>query len=96
MRYTPGEILNYVHEKELDTEFLIALSNYVQNFSIGEITDKKIEKRGEDFYLVSKAYDLDIRLTDDEILTAFISVRLFREKRISIRCIFLSINIRKA
>ena len=70
MRYTPGEILNYVHEKELDTEFLIALSNYVQNFSIGEITDKKIEKRGEDFYLVSKAYDLDIRLTDDEILTA--------------------------
>ena len=52
MQYTPRDILNYVYEKELDTQFLLATANHVQDFSIGEITDKKIEKRGEDFYLV--------------------------------------------
>ena len=66
MQYTPRDILNYVYEKELDTQFLLATANHVQDFSIGEITDKKIEKRGEDFYLVSKSYHLDIKITDDE------------------------------
>ena len=55
-------IANYVYEKELDTQFLLATANHVHGFSIGEITDKKIEKRGEDFYLVSKSYHLDIKL----------------------------------
>ena len=73
MQYTPRDILNYVYEKELDTPFLLAMANHVQGFSIGEITDKKIEKRGEDFYLVSKSYNLDIRITDDEVLTAAIN-----------------------
>ena len=66
-------IANYVYEKELDTQFLLATANHVQDFSIGEITDKKIEKRGEDFYLVSKSYHLDIKITDDEVLTAAIN-----------------------
>ena len=70
MSYTPRDILAYVYEKHLEDEFLLALASHVENFSIGEITDKKIEKRGEDYFLVSKAYSLDIKLTDDEILTA--------------------------
>ena len=70
MGYTPRDMLEYVYENHLDGEFLLALASHVENFSIGEITDKKIEKRGEDYFLVSKAYSLDIKLTDDEILTA--------------------------
>ena len=70
MSYTPRDILAYVYEKHLEDEFLLALASHVENFSIGEITDKRIEKRGEDCFLVSKAYALDIKLTDDEILTA--------------------------
>lgn len=70
MSYTPRDILAYVYEKHMEDEFLLALASHVENFSIGEITDKKIEKRGEDYFLVSKAYALDIKLTDDEILTA--------------------------
>ena len=70
MSYTPRDILAYVYEKHLEDEFLLAIASHVENFSIGEITDKKIEKRGEDYFLVSKAYALDIKLTDDEILTA--------------------------
>ena len=70
MSYTPRDILEYVYEKHLEDEFLLALASHVENFSIGEITDKKIEKRGEDYFLVSKAYALDIKLIDDEILTA--------------------------
>ena len=73
MQYTPRDILSYVYEKELDTSFLLAMANHVQGFSIGEITDKKIEKRRADFYLVSKSYNLDIRITDDEVLTAAIN-----------------------
>ena len=45
MSYTPRDILNFVYENKLDSDFLFALANHVQNFSIGEITDKKIEKR---------------------------------------------------
>ena len=70
MGYTPRDILAYVYEKHLEDEFLLALASHVENFSIGEITDKRIEKRGEYYFLVSKAYALDIKLTDDEILTA--------------------------
>lgn len=70
MQYTPKDILNYVYEKKLDTDFLLAIAAHTDNFSIGEITDKQIKKRGEDFYLTSKAYQLDVKLTDDEVLTA--------------------------
>ncbi len=52
MQYTPRDILNYVYEKELDTQFLLATANHVQDFSIGEITDKKIEKRGGRFFIL--------------------------------------------
>lgn len=73
MKYTPKDILDYVYEKKLDTDFLLAIAAHVQNFSIGELTDKKIEKRGGDYYLISNAYQLDIKLTDDEVLTAAIN-----------------------
>ncbi len=73
MNYTPRDILNYIYTNKLDTDFLFALTNHVQNFSIGEITDKQITKRDDDYYLVSKSYSLDIKLTDDEILTAAIN-----------------------
>lgn len=73
MNYTPRDILNYIYTNKLDTDFLFALTNHVQNFSIGEITDKQIVKRGDDYYLVSQSYSLDIKLTDDEILTAAIN-----------------------
>lgn len=73
MQYTPKDILNYVYEKKLDTDFLLAIAAHMDNFSIGEITDKQIKKRGEDFYLTSKAYQLDVKLTDDEVLTAAVN-----------------------
>ena len=41
MQYTPRDILNYVYEKELDTQFLLATANHVQDFSIGEIYFQK-------------------------------------------------------
>ncbi len=73
MRYTPRDILNYVYDNNLECDFLLALANYVQNFSIGEITDKQIERRGEDFYLISQSYSINMKLPDDEILTAAIN-----------------------
>ena len=91
MQYTPRDILNYVYEKVLDTQFLLVTANHVQDFSIGEITDKKIEKRGEDFYLVSKSYHLDIKITDDEVLTA--AIKCTCHLRIDLCNFTFSINI---
>ena len=70
MSYTPRDILNYIYDNNLDSDFIFALANHVQNFSIGEITDKQIVKREDEYYLVSKSYSLNIKITDDEILTA--------------------------
>lgn len=73
MSYTPQDILKYIHENELDTDFLLALTGHACNFSIGEIADKEIEKRDDSYYLVSKSFSLDMKITDDEILTAAIN-----------------------
>ncbi|MEE1029274.1 MAG: hypothetical protein UH211_11435, partial [Agathobacter sp.] len=72
MSYTPQDILKYIHENELDTDFLLALTGHTCNFSIGEIADKEIVKRDDSYYLVSKSFSLDMKITDDEILTAAI------------------------
>ena len=32
MGYSPRDILNYVYEKELDTDFLLAIASHKQNF----------------------------------------------------------------
>ena len=84
MQYTPRDILDYIYDKQQATQFLLTLSGHKQNFLIGEITDKEIVKRGEDFYLVSKSYKLDIKITDDEVLTAamnclYISAVIYRK-----------------
>ena len=74
MQYTPGDILNYVYEKELDTQFLLVTANHVQDFSIGErLRIRRLKNVGKIFYLVSKSYHLDIKITDDEVLTAAIN-----------------------
>lgn len=70
MSYTPQGILNYIYENELDCDFILALTSNRQNFSIGEIADKSIEKRGEAYFLVSKSFALEVEITDDAILTA--------------------------
>ena len=36
MQYTPSDILNYVYEKELDTQFLLAMANHAGFFHWGD------------------------------------------------------------
>lgn len=73
MLYTPQGILNYIHENELETDFILSLTGNKYNFSIGEIADKRIEKRGELYYLVSNGFSLDVEIKDDSILTGVIN-----------------------
>lgn len=68
--YKPMDIVNYIYENELEMDVLMALMANKKNFSIGEITDKRIEKRNDNYYLVSKSYSLDMQITDDDVLTA--------------------------
>lgn len=51
MQYTPGDILNYVYEKELDTQFLLATANHVQDFSIGRLRIRRLKNVGKIFIL---------------------------------------------
>lgn len=73
MSYRPRDIVNYIHDNDLDIDMIMSVTNQVQNFSIGEITDKEIVKRNGSFYLVSKSYALNMEIVDDEILTAVIN-----------------------
>lgn len=46
MQYTPGDILNYVYEKELDTQFLLATANHVQDFPLGRLRIRRLKTWG--------------------------------------------------
>lgn len=66
MSYTPYDIYNYIKEKELEFDFLQALSNCKNEFSIGEITDREFVV-GDEVRLKSKTYNLDIEIQDEDI-----------------------------
>lgn len=41
MAYTPNDIYDYIIENDRESEFLQAITLHKQNFSIGEITDRR-------------------------------------------------------
>lgn len=51
MQYTPRDILNYVYEKELDTQFLLATANHVQDFSMVRLRIRRLKNVGKIFIL---------------------------------------------
>lgn len=68
--YTPGDILNYVVEEKMESDFMVALTSHKMNYSIGEIVDRQFEKRGGGFHLCSASYRLDLPIEDEDIVTA--------------------------
>lgn len=68
---TPKDILNYIKTNKLDMDFLTALTSFKNNFSIAEITDKKLYiNENQKCILKSSQYKLNMEITDDEIVTA--------------------------
>ena len=57
MAYTPNDIYDYIIENDRESEFLQAITLHKQNFSIGEITDRRfLVKRRQD----GKVYIKDV------------------------------------
>lgn len=54
MQYTPSDILNYVYEKELDTQFLLAMANHVQDFPLGRLRIRRLRNVGKIFILFQR------------------------------------------
>lgn len=67
---TPREMLEYVIDNELEFDFLTAITAHVNNYSIAEITDKKIEVTDGKCILKSTAYSLNLEITEAEIVAA--------------------------
>lgn len=70
MNYTPKDMLKYVLDKDLEAAFLGSLATNTGNYSIGEITDVKWTRDGGSCILKSDSYNLDMPITDDQIVTA--------------------------
>lgn len=70
MSYTPNDILNYVTENKLESDFLSSIMRSKQGFSIAEMTDKVLTARDGGLRLISKAYGIDIPVEDEGILAA--------------------------
>lgn len=51
MQYTPRDILNYVYEKELDKQFLLATANHVQDFPLERLRIRRLKNVGKIFIL---------------------------------------------
>ena len=79
MAYTPNDIYDYIIENDRESEFLQAITLHKQNFSIGEITDRRfLVKEDKTVKFISKMYKINIQITDDDIMnglyvSAFIS-----------------------
>ena len=70
MAYTPNDIYDYIIENDRESEFLQAITLHKQNFSIGEITDRRfLVKEDKTVKFISKMYKINIQITDDDIIT---------------------------
>ncbi len=67
---TPKDMLDFVYESGLDSDFVTSIMMNKRNFSIGEIYDRKFVKRDNVFFLKSEGYKLNTPIEDDDIFTA--------------------------
>lgn len=73
MGYTPKDIYNYIVENDLIAAFMVSLTLHKQDFTIAEITDAKYRKKDDGYYLTAPSYKINIKLEDDDVLTALMN-----------------------
>lgn len=70
MGYSPRDIVNYIMEKEYESNFLTSLALHKGNYSIAELADKRFRIKEDGCRFQCKGYDIDVMIEDDEIITA--------------------------
>ncbi|MGN0161485.1 MAG: hypothetical protein ACI4AQ_08875 [Lachnospiraceae bacterium] len=73
MGYTPGDIVKYIIENEMEANFMVSLANHVRGYSIGEIADKEFIECNGKYRFRSKAYEVDVEITDEDIIVALMN-----------------------
>lgn len=70
---TPKECYSYIVENGLETSVLSAMMRQVGNFSIAEIADGKFKEFDGNVRFISKGYNINMTLEDDDIITAVLN-----------------------
>lgn len=73
MSVTPYDILDYIVKEGLEADFLTRIALHKGGYSIGEIGDKRFVNRDGKCKLISKAYNINIEIDDEEIKAAIIN-----------------------
>lgn len=70
MGYSPKDIVDYVFEKGYEADFLTSLALHKGNYSIGEVGDKRFKEKDGKWKFISKMYEINVDINDDEIVTS--------------------------
>lgn len=70
MQYTPYDIFDYIKDNNYDSDFMLAIFNHRNGYSIGEITDSKYVKKAKGWYIHSDSYHLNIQIMDSDVIQA--------------------------
>ena len=67
---TTHDMLSYVLSNNYESEFLTSVALHKNNYSIGEIADKRFKEKDGIYKFISKEYSINIEINDDDIKTA--------------------------
>lgn len=70
---TPDDILQYVLDNKLESDFMVSLMMHKEGYSIGEISDKRFTNHDGVCKFISKAFNINVVIEDDQIVTAIIN-----------------------
>ena len=65
--YSPTDILKYVLENDLESDFLVKVMLHKDGFSIAEITDGRFERVDTEYIFKSAAFELSVPVKDPDV-----------------------------
>lgn len=67
---TPGDIVDYILAEGIESEFLLSVSRFKNNYTIGEIADGEFYFKDNTARFRSKGFGIDVDVNDDNVTAA--------------------------
>lgn len=67
---TPKDIVDYILKEGLESEFLLSVSRFKNDYTIGEIADGEFYFSGNSVKFRSKGFGIDVDVDDDNVAAA--------------------------
>lgn len=67
---SPRDILEYIINEGLESEFLLSVSRFKNNYTIGEIGDGRFTVKDGVTYFRSKGFNINVPVDDDNVAAA--------------------------